>query len=153
MKKLIFLLFTFLLVINSKAQSDIYDGKVIKILDENVILIKDKSNKLNKVFLAGIKTPSTKQPYYKETHEFIAKEILNKKVRVFINSRENYKAYAWINYDEKSLYEELLTEGLAWINKKQLNNGFVDAMQDGAMREKIGVWSLDDDKNPALIIP
>jgi len=150
MKKILVTLIFVLFSVKSIAQDE-YKGKVVKVLEDNVILIKDKKNKLHKVYLAGVKTPSIKQLFYKETNEFLSKEYLNLEVLVRVNSREGNKIYAWLMYgDNKSVYEDLIANGLAWINEKQLRNGFVDQIQFYAKDEKKGIWSLEDKNNPAL---
>lgn len=148
MKKIIVIMILFSVKLIAQTE---YKGEVIKALEDNALIIKDKKNKFHKVYLAGIKTPSVKQPFYKEVNKFLSKEYFNLEVLVRVNSVENNKTYAWLMYgDNKSIFEDLLDNGLAWINEKQLKNGIVEMIQSYAKNEKKGIWSLEDKINPAL---
>ena len=63
-----------------------------------------------------------------------------------MDSKDRYdRSIGWVYYDGENLKEELLKAGLAWHFKRYSKDDKLQALEDQARAEKVGLWK---DKNP-----
>jgi endonuclease YncB( thermonuclease family) len=127
---------------------DMFSGLVVEVLDGDTIKIKDY-NKILVVRLYGIDAPEKKQRYGQNAKKFTSNMVLNKKVMGISYGKGRYgRVIASIYLKKKSLSEELLKNGFAWVYLKYCKANFCtnwSEIQRAAKRNKIGLWQ---DKNP-----
>lgn len=99
-----------------------------------------------KIRLASIDCPERKQPFSAVATKFISDAIFSRRVKVFVDSKDRYgRSIGRVYYDGKNVNKELLKAGLAWHFKRYSQDVKLQAMEDQARAEKVGLWK---DKNP-----
>ena len=63
-----------------------------------------------------------------------------------MNSKDRYgRPLGWVYYENTNLNKELLKAGLAWHFRRYSKDKELQALEDQARAEKLGLWQ---DKNP-----
>jgi endonuclease YncB( thermonuclease family) len=120
---------------------DTLQGKVVSIADRDTFTMLLKNKTTVKVRLASIDCPERKQPYSAVATRFLSDAIFGREVRVLVDSKDRYgRSIGWVYYNDKCLNEELLKTGLAWHFKRYSKDEKLQAMEDQARGNKIGLW-------------
>lgn len=121
-------------------------GKVVGITDGDTFKLLTIDSTLIKVRLANIDCPERKQPFSKRAKQFASDAIFNKTVTLNVLKKDRYRRYVSnVIYDDSlSLSHELVRNGLAWHYKKYSKDSLLQALEDNAKRNKVGLWQ---DKN------
>lgn len=121
-------------------------GKVVGITDGDTFKLLNKDSTLIKVRLANIDCPERKQPFSKRAKQFASDAIFSKTVTLNVLKKDKYRRYVSnVIYDDSlSLSHELVRNGLAWHYKKYSKDSLLQALEDNAKRNKVGLWQ---DKN------
>lgn len=121
-------------------------GKVVGITDGDTFKLLTKDSTLIKVRLANIDCPERKQPFSKRAKQFASDAIFSKTVTLNVLKKDRYRRYVSnVIYDDSlSLSHELVRNGLAWHYKKYSKDSLLQALEDNAKRNKVGLWQ---DKN------
>lgn len=121
-------------------------GKVVRIADgDTFTMLLDNSTTL-KVRLVSIDCPERYQPYSNVARQFLSDQIFNREVKVVVDSRDPFgRSLGWVYCDEKNINEALLKAGLAWHFRRYSRDKKLQALEDKARAEKVGLWK---DKNP-----
>ena len=123
------------------ATKDTQQGKVVSIADGDTFTMLLDNKTIVKVRLASIDCPERKQPYSSVATKFISDAILSRQVSVVVDSKDRYsRSIGWVYYDDKNLNEELLKAGLAWHFKRYSKDEKLQALEDQARAEKVGLW-------------
>ena len=61
----------FLLLISSACLADTLEGKVVRVVDGDTLVVLDSDNTQHRVRLAGIDTPERGQPYAESGHSVV----------------------------------------------------------------------------------
>lgn len=144
------LLFLVLTVITDKDykpdKKETIVGNVVGITDGDTFKLLTKDSTLIKVRLANIDCPERKQPFSKKAKEFVSDAIFSKAVTLKVLKKDRYRRYiSNVIYDDSlSLCHELLKHGLAWHYKKYSKDSILQALEDNARKNKVGLWQ---DKN------
>ena len=120
---------------------DTLQGKVISIADgDTFTMLLDDKTKV-KVRLASIDCPERKQPYSAVATKFISDAIFSRQVSVVVDSKDRYgRSLGWVYYDDKNLNKELLKAGLAWHFRRYSRDQKLQALEDEARANKVGLW-------------
>ena len=121
-------------------------GKVVAITDGDTFKLLTKDSTLIKVRLANIDCPERKQPFSKKAKQFVSDAIFSKTVTLKVLKKDRYRRYiSNVIYDDSlSLSHELVKKGLAWHYKKYSKDSLLQALEDEARKNKLGLWQ---DKN------
>ncbi|GAB5565174.1 MAG: thermonuclease family protein [Winogradskyella sp.] len=121
-------------------------GKVVAITDGDTFKLVTKDSTLIKVRLANIDCPERKQPFSKRAKLFVSNAIFSKTVTLNVLKKDRYRRYiSNVIYDDSlSLCHELVKNGLAWHYKKYSKDSVLQALEDEARENKLGLWQ---DKN------
>ena len=99
-----------------------------------------------KIRLASIDCPERKQPFSAVATKFTSDAIFGRQVTVLVDSKDRYgRSIGWVYYDDKNLNEELLKAGLAWHFRRYSKDEKLQALEDEARANKVGLWQ---DTNP-----
>ncbi|WP_353655872.1 thermonuclease family protein [Robiginitalea aurantiaca] len=91
--------------------------------------------------LASIDCPQRKQPFSAVATKFISDAIFSRQVSVVVDSKDRYgRSIGWVYYDDKCLNEELLKAGLAWHFRRYSKDEKLQALEDEARANKVGLW-------------
>lgn len=135
------------LLVNSKSvKKENIIGKVVAITDGDTFKLLTKDSTLIKVRLANIDCPELKQPFSKRAKQFVSDAIFSKIVTLNVLKKDRYRRYiSNVIYDDSlSLSHELVRNGLAWHYKKYSKDSLLQAFEDNAKKNKVGLWQ---DKN------
>lgn len=133
----------FLLQCSELAAQQSY-AKVEKIIDGDTIQVRYKSNSI-KVRLWGIDTPEYHQAYSRVAKKFTSGLVKNAAVNLHLKDWDNYgRMVAIVTLaDGRSLNEELLKSGLAWVHvyycKETICNKWY-GYEKRARERRIGLW-------------
>ena len=104
------------------------------------------NNTTIKIRLINIDCPERKQPYSAVAIRFLSDHIFGNRVKVVVDSKDRYgRSLGWVYYDDKNLNKEILKAGLAWHYRRYSKDKELQALEDQARAEKVGLWK---DKNP-----
>ncbi|WP_299117110.1 thermonuclease family protein [uncultured Winogradskyella sp.] len=145
------LVFLFLIIVAFSNNSELDKketiiGKVVAITDGDTFKLLTKDSTLIKVRLANIDCPERKQPFSTIAKQFVSNAIFSKTVKLNVLKKDRYRRYiSNVIYDDSlSLCHELVKNGLAWHYKKYSKDSVLQALEDNARRNKLGLWQ---DKN------
>ena len=146
MLKPFLLFFSFLLLCNTSIQEKIMSGKVIAITDGDTFKLLTKDATLIKVRVANIDCPERKQPFSKRAKQFTSDAVFSKHVKLEYLKKDRYGRFICnVFYDDSlNLSEALLKEGLAWHYIKYSKENYLQAIENKARANKVGLWQ---DKN------
>ena len=121
-------------------------GKVVAITDGDTFKLLTKDSTLIKVRLANIDCPERKQSFSKKAKQFVSDAIFSDTVTLEVLKKDRYRRYiSNVIYDDSlSLCHELVRHGLAWHYRKYSKDSVLQALEDEARKNKIGLWQ---DKN------
>ncbi len=117
-------------------------GKVVAITDGDTFKLLTKDSTLIKVRLANIDCPERKQPFSKRAKQFASDAIFSKTVILKVLKKDRYRRYiSNVIYDDSlSLCHELIKNGLAWHYRKYSKDSVLQALEDEARENKLGLW-------------
>lgn len=145
MKILIFSLLLFFCCSILVAQT----GRVIKVKDGDTIVILDTENVQHIIRVANIDCPERGQPFSNVAKTFVSEEIYGDIVIVESIKVDKYnRVVGNVFYQNKSLSEELLKNGLAWHYTYFSNSAVLSDLEATAKKQKIGLWSEKNPINP-----
>lgn len=147
-----FILFLSLLVLCDFSTAGSFSSEaasVEKIIDGDTIRVNYKSESI-KVRLWGIDTPEYHQPFSKVAKKFTSRLVSGEQVTLQLMDWDDYgRMVAIVTLpDMRSLNEELLKNGLAWVHIYYCKRAICDkwyAYERKAQVERIGLWQ---DKAP-----
>jgi endonuclease YncB( thermonuclease family) len=126
-------------------------GKVIGVTDGDTFKLLTQDSIQHQVRLANIDCPERKQAYYNNAKEFLSKAIFGKQVTIHILKKDRYRrliAVVWYDDGTKNVNQELVVNGLAWHFVKYSKDPELQALEDTARKNKLGLW-----QDPHAIAP
>ncbi len=140
-----------LILILTPASLWAWQGKVVGVSDGGTITV-SHDGKNEKVRLYGIYCPEHRQDFSREAKEFTSKMVFGEIVEVKPMDTDRYgRTVGMVSIDEKSLNEELVRAGLAWVYTDYCRESFCrrwKKFQEDARRTKLGLWSLPNPVPP-----
>lgn len=117
-------------------------GKVVAITDGDTFKLLTKDSTLIKVRSANIDCPERKQPFSKRAKQFVSDAIISKSVTLKVLKKDRYRRYiSNVIYDDSlSLCHELIKCGLAWHYRKYSKDSLLQALENEARKNKVGLW-------------
>lgn len=133
-------------------------GRVTRVSDGDTVWLQtvDRFEWLHIRFY-GVDTPESEwpdvwlsQPFSAEAKKFIVEQVLGKQVIVLVKSRDIYgRTVGEVFINGQSLSRKLLSQGLAWWNRKYVpDNLDFKHLEEEARAKKIGLWSQKDPVPP-----
>lgn len=139
MKKLLLLCILIMFSVNAQT----YTGKVVKVKDGDTVAVLDSTKTVHNIRVAGVDAPEKNQDFGSVAKQFVSNQIFGKYVKVKIQTRDIYgREIAFIYYDNKSLSEELLKNGLAWHYTQYDKNKYLQFLEDNAKKQGVGLWII-----------
>lgn len=135
-----------LLVLPTVTHAMSFTGKVVKVSDGDTIQVMHEG-KAEKIRLAGIDCPESKQPFGQAAKRFVLDIAAQKTVTVLVETADRYGRTVGevILPDGRSLNQELIRAGYAWWYRKYSSNLTLGALEEDARKDKKGLWV---DPNP-----
>lgn len=135
----------FVFCFSSYSQDNII-GNIISITDGDTVKLLTKDSTLIKVRIANIDCPERKQPFSQRAKQFTSEAVFGKEVKLEYLKKDRYGRFIGhiIYKDSLNLGKELLRNGLAWHYRKYSKDSILQALEDNARKNKLGLWQ---DKN------
>ena len=147
MKKLIFVIVLIGLHVCSIVQAGTITGSVVRITDDDTLVVLDSNKIQHKIRLMGIDAPEKKQAYGRKSKNMLSTLVAGKYVVVEYEKRDRYKRIIGkIKLDGKDMNLEQVALGMAWHYKKyQSEQSRVDQQmysetEVDARNAKRGLW-------------
>lgn len=128
---------------SSKKENNILNGKVTAITDGDTFKLLTQDSTLIKVRLANIDCPERKQPFSSRAKQFVSEAIFGDYIKIHVLKKDRYGRFiANVMYsDSLNLSYQLVNHGLAWHYVQYSKDNKLQAMEDLARKNKIGLWS------------
>ncbi len=98
-------------------------------------------NKPIVVRLFGVDAPEKRQAFGQKAKEFTSEKVFGKQVKVVVVSGNSYnRRVGEVFLNGVSLNEELVAAGLAWKDPRYSKSLGLEALQDRAKKERLGLW-------------
>ena len=127
------------------------EGIVILISDGDTITVVHKG-KPEKIRLYGIDTPESTQTFGSVAQNFTYSMVYRKSVNVEPVTTDRYgRTVGIVKVDGKSLSEELVKSGFAWVYDRYCKKDMCDKwkqLEEAARQSKTGLWLQDDPVAP-----
>ena len=148
-------LLLFLFAFSLPASSEAWEGKVMGVADGSYLTV-SHDGKAERVSLYGIECPAVRQPFGQMAKDFTSRSGLGKVVEVEPvaidrkgKTKDQFGRTLALVYteDRKSLNEELIRAGLAWVyNQYCTTPGCKEwkELEKRAKRQRLGLWSMPD---------
>jgi len=139
----LFILFITVLAISTNLFA--WQGKVVGACDGDTITVLH-DGKGEKLRLYGVDCPESHQDFGQKTKKFTSSMAYGKIADVEPVTTDRYgRTVALVKVEGKSLNEELLKAGLAWVYTKYCNKPFCSQwkkLEDQARQNKTGLWTM-----------
>ena len=128
-----------------------FEGIVILIADGDTITVVH-NGKPEKIRLYGIDTPESKQTFGNQAKNFTYAMVYRKSVNVEPVTTDRYgRTVGIVHVDGKSLSEELVKSGFAWVYDRYCKKDMCDKwrkLEEAARQSKLGLWLQGDPVEP-----
>jgi endonuclease YncB( thermonuclease family) len=125
--------------------NQVITGEVIRVHDGDTITVKASNENIN-VRLARIDAPELKQPYGKQSGDWLRKIVKGKTVTVDIEDIDRYgRAVGTVMMGNENVNAIMVEDGYAWVYR-EFSKGGDDLMllEIDARARRIGLWTLDN---------
>lgn len=130
-----------LFVLPTFAHAMSFTGKLVKVSDGDTIQVMHEG-KAEKVRLAGIDCPESKQPFGQAAKRFVLDIAAQKTVTVLVETTDRYGRTVGkvILPDGRNLNKELVRAGYAWWYRKYSSDSTLGELEEEARTAHIGLW-------------
>jgi endonuclease YncB( thermonuclease family) len=135
--------------ISTMAATEVFEARVLAVVDGNTLEIKDATGDSYQIVLNGVDSPELGQDFGDKARGFLEKIALKKNVKVQLEGKDrwgNRLAVVWVK-GEVDLRVELLKAGLAWTAERNpiptLENVRTEAQEKGK-----GLWASNEPSPP-----
>jgi endonuclease YncB( thermonuclease family) len=122
--------------------SDVYEGKVVKVLDGDSINILQQGKEI-RIRLAEIDAPEYGQPFWKISKQALENYVAGKYVMVEEFDRDQYgRIVGHVYVEDTWVNGELVKEGYAYIYTRYAVSKKLYQYEASAEKNKFGIWGL-----------
>ncbi len=123
------------------AQAEVFEAKVIAVLDGDTVLVLRERQKI-KVRLADIDAPEKGQPYGKQSRDSLRALVHKQTVRVESRAVDQYaRVIGYLSKDGLDVNREQVRRGMAWEYSHYHADKAYLALQSEAQQAKRGLWA------------
>lgn len=138
-----------LLGLYGTAHADIFNAKVLAVLDGDTVLIIRAGHKPEKVRLLNIDAPEKAQPFGLQSKQSLAGMILKRQVKIDVPAHDMYgRLLGQISLDGLNVNEEQVKRGMAWEYSGYHSNKKYIALQNEAQQARRGLWRQHSPQAP-----
>ena len=143
------LFFLFISFLANAASSVFVNGRIIRVIDGDTVILLSDEKQVLKIRLYGIDTPEMSVPnlwgeqaHWREAQAFTSRMIFNKNVTIRLTDEQTHKRYVGeVFINGLSVNREILRNGWGWWNSKYAPNDFdLKTLQAKARLKGIGLW-------------
>jgi micrococcal nuclease len=141
-----------LLLFALPALADTLQGRVVRVIDGDTVVVLDAEKTQHRIRLAGIDAPERKQPFGQRSKQYLASQIAGQDVIVDWDKHDRYhRIVGKIIYDGQDVDLAMVRAGLAWWyrhyahEQSAADRVLYEDAEDKAKAERKGLWV---DPNP-----
>ncbi len=127
------------------------DGRIIRVVDGDTVVLKDEHGDNHKIRLAGIDAPESLQPFGQQAADLLRGLVLGEHVRTLSYKNDRYgRTIATIFLHDQDINLAIIDAGLAWHYKKYaseqpLSEELAYAHSELMARQnKLALWSDEE---------
>lgn len=121
--------------------AEILVGKVVRVLDGDMLQIMNVDGKPTTVRFGGIDAPEKTQRFGEESTAWLMLSTLNKEVRIEVTDTDRYgRSIGDVYIGSRWLNLEAVALGLAWHYVDYLDDVRLASAQNDARRNNLGLW-------------
>ena len=121
--------------------STIYEGKVVKIADDDTLTLLVDS-KQHRIRLSDIDTPERKQPFGTRAKQALSQLAFGKQARVVEVTVDRYgRIVGRVYVDGLDVNRELVAQGHAWVYRKYSDHAELLELEAQAKEKGLGLWA------------
>ena len=149
--RFIFIIFLVSFTYNGYAYE--YEGKVIRVIDGDTIIVLSSDNKKNKIRLSYIDAPEISQQYGINSKNFLENIILNKVISINTEKKDRYnrqlaEIYIYLQDNTVFVNAKMIKSGNAWVYKFFRSNKYLINLERHARKNKLGLWAYSSAVEP-----
>lgn len=134
---------------SSAVQAEIFNAKVIAVLDGDTVLIAQSGKRPSKVRLAEIDAPEKAQPFGMKSRQALVDQVLKREVRVETVATDKFgRLVAQLQIDGRSINQQQVRSGMAWEYSYFHRDKRYIALQQEAQQARRGLWSQPEPTPP-----
>ncbi len=141
---------TLLLIVSTTASAATLEGKAIRVIDGDTIVVLSEAHHKYRVRLANIDCPEKRQPWGNKAKRATSKLVGNKPVVVEWQKLDRYSRLIGTVYQVgANVNRALVAEGHCWVYEKYNQDGQLPDLQVQAKAQNKGLWKLPEyDRTP-----
>jgi endonuclease YncB( thermonuclease family) len=131
-----------LTILVSASISFAFQGKVVRVIDGDTIVILNIDNEQTKVRLYGIDSPESKQAFGTRSKQFLSKLIFGQVVAIVDMGNDRYgRTIGKIYLDDQYINLMMVQAGMAWWYKQYSKRDTeLSLAQTKAQKQQLGLW-------------
>jgi len=137
-----------LLILPLTSWSAELDGRVVRIIDGDTLVLLDSTNTQHKIRLAGIDCPERKQPWGQRAKQALSDYVFDQQVAVEWDKLDRYKRVVGKILDgQQDVNLALVRQGMCWWYRKYaseqsaVDRHLYESAEAKAKEERTGLWS------------
>ena len=124
--------------------SNVYEGRVVKVLDGDSLIILQKGKEV-KIRLAEIDAPEHGQVMWKKSKQALESYVAGKKIVVEEFDKDQYgRIVGHVYLDNNWINGKLVQQGYAYVYTRYAVSKTLYAYESEAERRKLGLWKLSE---------
>ena len=145
MRKIVLIVLGLFVVFTAVSQVFSFTGTVVKMMDADIMTIRDDRGIEFVIHLKGVDCPDSGQAFYNDAREMVESYCKDKKLTVLCDSSDLYgRTFAEVKLpDGRSLSKELLRFGYAWHYKRYNKEPEMAQIESDARTMRSRVVSTD----------
>jgi len=145
----LFTLLLFVFATNAHA-NQVMTGEVIRVHDGDTLTLKIGNENTN-IRFARIDAPELKQPFGKESGDYLRNMVNGKTVTVNVDTIDRYgRAVGTVMIGNHNINMQMVQDGYAWVYREYSKGGDdLMLLEKDARARRIGLWMLDNPIYPS----
>jgi endonuclease YncB( thermonuclease family) len=132
----------------SPAHAETLSGKVVRILDGDTVEVLDANRRTQRVRLAGIDAPESKQPFGAKAKRALSELVAGETLTIDWHKRDRYdRLVGTLMLDGANVNLALVSAGYAWWYREyageqsSTDRRLYEAAEKAARRDGVGLWA------------
>jgi endonuclease YncB( thermonuclease family) len=124
------------------AYAQIYEGRVVGVLDGDTLVLLTPQKRQVKVRLAQIDAPEKSQAYGERSKQSLSDLVFGKQVHVEQQDKDRYgRVVGRVHIEGLNVNAEQIRRGMAWVYRKYAHDQVLFALEQEVKNAKRGLWS------------
>jgi endonuclease YncB( thermonuclease family) len=135
-------LFLTLLLLTGVIHAQVYEGRVVGVLDGDTLVLLTPEKRQVKVRLAQIDAPEKSQAFGQRSKQSLSDLVFGKQVRVEQQDNDRYgRVVGRVSVGSVDANAEQVKRGMAWVYRKYARDRSLFTLEEEAKSTKRGLWA------------